>query len=90
MSKAQLTLVASGPDGEKTNPPGGGNSGGGDMETRVAKIEQNIGDIKTDIAVIKTRLDHLERNTATKADMAGLKTALGTEFLHSQRVENVQ
>lgn len=58
---------------QHSNPTGGGNSGGGDMETRVAKLEQNIGEIKTDIAVIKTRLDQLEKNTATKADLAELK-----------------
>ena len=44
------------------------------METRVAKLEQNIGEIKTDIAVIKNRLDHLERNVATKADIAEIRT----------------
>ncbi|WP_426576348.1 hypothetical protein ACP179_17890 [Xenorhabdus stockiae] len=61
----------------------GGNGGGGDMESRVAKLESDIAHIKTtmndmksdlktvtgDVSTMKTKIAVMESNYATKADV---------------------
>ena len=48
-------------------PPGGGN-----METRVKTLEDNVGQIRVDIADIKAQIPHL----ATKAELSDLRASL--------------
>ncbi|GGY87844.1 hypothetical protein [Shewanella fodinae] len=69
---AVLTLVSGGREHGKvhkisdtisTNSTGGG---GGNMESRVARLEENVTDIKVSVGKIETRLDYIEKNMFTK------------------------
>lgn len=60
---------------------GGGNPpGGGDLESRVAAIEKAIPDIRERLIKVETRLDHIEKNMATKADLEALKGSISAEL----------
>ncbi len=48
--------------------------GGGGMEARIARLESDVGEIKVDVAVIKTQIESRFPDFATKADIADIKT----------------
>jgi len=66
----------------------GGSSGGGGVDTRIDKLEDNVGKIQVDIATIKTQMPFLATKDtvqaiatqipylATKAEINGLKASL--------------
>ncbi len=41
----------------------------GGMETRVAKLEEHVGNIRVDVAHVRARVDAIETHMATKADV---------------------
>ncbi|GGD90241.1 hypothetical protein GCM10011390_06280 [Aureimonas endophytica] len=51
-------------------PPAGGGGNYDDMEPRVAKLENDMTDIKVLLGKIETRLDSIDRNMATKLDLS--------------------
>ena len=50
----------------------GGSSGGGGVDTRIDKLEDNVGKIQIDLASIKTQIPFL----ATKSELSDLKASL--------------
>lgn len=59
------------------NDTGGGNPpGGNDMEKRVDKLEQAVYDIQIKMVKIDSRLDNVEQQMATKADLHELSVNL--------------
>lgn len=52
-------------------PPGGGN-----LEQRVEALEKAIPDIRERLVRVETKVDNIEKNMATKADLADLKSDL--------------
>lgn len=58
-----------------SNSGNGGSGMSGDLEKRVEKLEASIGDIKQDLAVLKTRSE----NFSTKSDLMELSNTLKTE-----------
>jgi hypothetical protein len=59
----------------------GGNDGGGaDMEARVAALEKISQEIREKLVRVETKLEGLEKTTATKTDIADLKTAIAEGF----------
>jgi len=73
-------------DGKKTTSQRQSNSGnGGDdgmkelerrvgnLETNVQAIREDIYELKKDVAVINTHLDHIGKNMATRADVSDIK-----------------
>jgi hypothetical protein len=63
---------------------GGGNPpGGNDLEARIAALEKSLPDVKEKLTIIVAKLDSIEKNTATKSDLANtelsiLKWCIGT------------
>jgi len=45
----------------------------GNLETNVQAIREDIYEIKKDVAVINTHLDHIGKNMATRADVSDIK-----------------
>ncbi|MFK0090672.1 hypothetical protein ACIQUS_25700 [Pseudomonas sp. NPDC090755] len=58
----------------------GGNGGGSDMEARVAALEKVTVEIREKLVRVETKLEGLEKNSASKADIADLKTAIAEGF----------
>jgi len=48
----------------------------GGMEERVAKLEETMTQVRERLIGIETKLDGLDRNTATKADVSNMETSL--------------
>ena len=62
----------------------GGQPPGGDaLETRVAALEKAIPDIRERLARVETKLDGIESQMVTKADLSDLKAAMAESF-HAQ------
>lgn len=64
-------------DTEEEHRTYGGGNGGGDgsmdnLEKRVGKLEEDVADIKLNIAILTTRSESF----ATKADVAGMQTVM--------------
>lgn len=57
---------------------GGGNEppGGSQLEKRVEKLEGTIFDVQLRLVRIETRLESIENNGATKADIEGVNTKI--------------
>lgn len=55
MSKISDTMISTGSGDD-----------GGNMESRVARLEENVTDIKVSVGKIETRLDYIEKNMFTK------------------------
>ncbi|WP_282372274.1 hypothetical protein [Pseudomonas sp. PS02290] len=62
----------------KGEPPGGG--GGSELEARVAALEKTSQDIREKLVRVETKLEALEKTTATKVDIADLKTSIADGF----------
>lgn len=63
---------------------GDGNPPGGDtLESRVAALEKAIPDIRERLARVETKLDGIESQMVTKADLSDLKAAMAESF-HAQ------
>lgn len=69
---------------DKTRDPGntGGDEppGGHPMEARVAALEKVSQDIREKLVRVETKLEALEKTSATKTDIADLKTAIAEGF----------
>lgn len=63
---------ANGPDSKEIRPPGGGGGGNG-MEARIAKLENDVASIKSDVGIIKS-------NHATKSDVLTLSSEFHKEL----------
>ncbi|MFJ2456880.1 hypothetical protein ACIOWK_35295 [Pseudomonas protegens] len=60
---------------------GGRGGGGGDgLEARVVALEKASQDIREKLVRVETKLEALEKTTATKTDIADLKTAIAEGF----------
>lgn len=59
-------------DTPETGNNNGGNGGGSDMDARVTALEKAIPDIRERFVRVEMRLDAIEANMATKADLANL------------------
>lgn len=59
---------------------GGDPPGGDDVERRVEALEKSIPDIRERLARVETKVDHIEKNMATKADIAELRTSMADGF----------
>lgn len=59
---------------------GGGDGGGADLEARVVALEKASQEIREKLVRIETKLESLEKTTASKTDIADLKTAIAEGF----------
>lgn len=69
-------------DNEGTDFKHGGNGGGGDMETRIAKLESDVEYIKTDIRDIKSEL--IGQRSDFKAEMISSRNEFKAEMISSR------
>ena len=68
-------------EADEEKKKGGGNPpGGGDLEARVAALEKISQEIREKLVRVETKLEGLEKTTATKTDIADLKTAIAEGF----------
>jgi peptidoglycan hydrolase CwlO-like protein len=63
---------------DKNNKNSGGNSGGGNMEARIAKLESSVEHIQADIADIKT--DIREFKAEVKTEFGEIRTTQKADF----------
>ena len=66
--------------GSGRNTGGGNPPGGDDLEPRIAALEKAIPDIRERLVKVETRLDHIEKNMATKSDLEALKGAISADL----------
>lgn len=60
---------------------GGGNGGGGsDVDARVIALEKTTAEIREKLVRVETKLEGIEKNMATKTDLAELRTAIAEGF----------
>jgi len=64
----------------RRNGKHGENEGGTDLNARVATLEKASGEIREKLVHVATRLEGLEKNVASKADCADLKTTIAEGF----------
>lgn len=65
----------------KSGGPGGGNgSGDSELEKRVEALEKAIPEMRERLVRVETKLDSMERNMATQANMADLRADFAKEF----------
>ncbi|MBV2132024.1 hemolysin XhlA family protein [Pseudomonas sp. MAP12] len=62
------------------NDTGGNPPGGNDMEKRVEALEKAIPDIRERLVRLETKLDSVEKNMATRSDMAELRADMVGEI----------
>lgn len=64
-------------DSDGGNQTGGGGPGGpGDMEQRVANLEQVTADMRETLARLDERTDSMEKHGATKADLTKMESTM--------------
>lgn len=65
-----------GDNGGNGGHTGGGPPGGNELEKRVENLEKNVADIRERLSRVETKLEGIEKNMATKADIAAIGTIL--------------
>jgi hypothetical protein len=84
--RADISIPEASPAPAGPLPPGGGGPYNPDMEARVAKLESDVGHIRSDMSEIKNllarlapRIDEMygrQASAATQADIANLRTEI--------------
>ncbi len=59
----------------------GGPPHDGDMEARVAKLEETMASVRERLVAIETKLDNVDKSMCTKADMNALESTLIKWFM---------
>lgn len=77
-----MSNVVSGKWGDRSTSSDhtGGNGGGSDLEARVAALEKVAVEIREKLVRVETKLESLEKHSASKADIADLKTSIADGF----------
>lgn len=74
-------------NGSEQHELGGGSGGGGGMESRVARLESDVGDIKTSLAVLIQKVDGMAESVS---DIKGAVSKLPTSEVIQSRFELIE